>query len=129
MDKEDSPKESLAPFREAWKGTFIAAGGFKRENGAAAIKNGDADLVAYGRLWIANPDLPTRFIKNAPLNKYNRDTFYTQVGGRGRGRWMYVHGLWALRDACGALCCLFRMVVLAFHMQAVDAARRLKNMQ
>lgn len=36
-----------------------------------------ADLVAYGRLFLANPDLPTRFELDASLNKYNRETFYT----------------------------------------------------
>jgi 12-oxophytodienoic acid reductase len=35
-------------------------------------------LVAFGRLFLANPDLPKRFLLNAPLNKYNRFTFYTQ---------------------------------------------------
>uniref|UniRef100_M8BTX4 12-oxophytodienoate reductase 2 n=1 Tax=Aegilops tauschii TaxID=37682 RepID=M8BTX4_AEGTA len=38
---------------------------------------GYADLVAYGRLFLANPDLPERFRRNAPLNKYDRATFYT----------------------------------------------------
>ena len=36
-----------------------------------------ANLVAYGRLFLANPDLPKRFEVDAPLNKYNRETFYT----------------------------------------------------
>ncbi len=70
--------DSLAPFRQIWKGTFIAAGNYKRESGAEAIKDGSADVVAYGRLFLANPDLPQRFILNAPLNAYDRDTFYTQ---------------------------------------------------
>ena len=35
------------------------------------------DLVAFGRFFLANPDLPKRFKLDAPLNKYNRDTFYT----------------------------------------------------
>ncbi|XP_026411256.1 12-oxophytodienoate reductase 1-like [Papaver somniferum] len=42
-----------------------------------ADKVGHADLVAYGRLFLANPDLPKRFAIDAPLNKYDRDTFYT----------------------------------------------------
>ena len=36
------------------------------------------DLVAYGRWFLANPDLPARFCLDAPLNKYRRETFYTQ---------------------------------------------------
>ncbi|GFH22062.1 12-oxophytodienoate reductase 11 isoform A, partial [Haematococcus lacustris] len=60
-----------------FKGPFIAAGGYKRESGIKAVSSGHSDLVAFGRIWIANPDLPTRFLLNAPLNRYNRDTFYT----------------------------------------------------
>ncbi|KAL6297296.1 hypothetical protein ACE6H2_005438 [Prunus campanulata] len=75
-DKSETP-DSLLPMREAFKGTFIAAGGFDREDGNNAVAEGRADLVAYGRLFLANPDLPKRFELNAPLNKYNRETFYT----------------------------------------------------
>ncbi|KAF2296962.1 hypothetical protein GH714_013626 [Hevea brasiliensis] len=68
---------SLLPMRKAFKGTFLAAGGYDREDGNKAIAENRADLVVYGRLFLANPDLPRRFELNAPLNKYNRDTFYT----------------------------------------------------
>ncbi|CAI0396781.1 unnamed protein product [Linum tenue] len=67
---------SLLPMRQAFKGTFVAAGGFGREDGNKAVEVDHADLVAYGRLFLANPDLPRRFELDAPLNKYNRDTFY-----------------------------------------------------
>lgn len=67
---------SLLPMRKAFKGTFIAAGGYDREDGIKAIAENRADLVAYGRLFLANPDLPKRFELNAPLNKYQRETFY-----------------------------------------------------
>lgn len=69
--------ESLMPMREAFKGTFIAAGGYHRDDGNKAIAENRADLIAYGRLFLANPDLPKRFKLNAPLNQYNRETFYT----------------------------------------------------
>ena len=59
------------------QGTFMAAGGYKRENGIKAIEDGHADLIAYGRDFISNPDLPLRFALDAPLTQYNRDTFYT----------------------------------------------------
>ncbi|ONI35662.1 hypothetical protein PRUPE_1G548600 [Prunus persica] len=75
-DNSETP-DSLLPMREAFKGTFIAAGGFDREDGNNAVAEGRADLVAYGRFFLANPDLPKRFELNAPLNKYNRETFYT----------------------------------------------------
>uniref|UniRef100_A0A0D9WN92 NADH:flavin oxidoreductase/NADH oxidase N-terminal domain-containing protein n=1 Tax=Leersia perrieri TaxID=77586 RepID=A0A0D9WN92_9ORYZ len=68
----------LLPFRKQFNGTFIAAGGYDREEGNKVIADGYADLVAYGRLFLANPDLPRRFKLNAPLNKYDRSTFYIQ---------------------------------------------------
>uniref|UniRef100_A0A0E0A6S1 NADH:flavin oxidoreductase/NADH oxidase N-terminal domain-containing protein n=1 Tax=Oryza glumipatula TaxID=40148 RepID=A0A0E0A6S1_9ORYZ len=68
----------LLPFRKQFNGTFIAAGGYDREEGNKVIADGYADLVAYGRHFLANPDLPKRFAINAPLNKYNRSTFYIQ---------------------------------------------------
>ncbi|XP_077231600.1 12-oxophytodienoate reductase 2-like [Tasmannia lanceolata] len=68
---------SLLPMRKAFKGTFIAAGGYNREDGNRAIAENYADLVAYGRFFLANPDLPRRFELDAPLNKYNRNTFCT----------------------------------------------------
>ncbi|KAL3697111.1 hypothetical protein R1sor_011187 [Riccia sorocarpa] len=76
-DKPDTPEEfSCVPFKEAYSGTFIAAGGFTRESGIEAVATGRADLIAYGRIFISNPDLTRRFELNAPLNRYNRDTFY-----------------------------------------------------
>lgn len=68
----------LLPMRKAFNGTFIAAGGYDREEGNKVVDEGYADLVAYGRLFLANPDLPKRFELNASLNKYDRLTFYIQ---------------------------------------------------
>ncbi|CAH9120371.1 unnamed protein product [Cuscuta epithymum] len=73
--KCESP-HSLLPMRAAFKGTFLVAGGYGREDGNKAIAENHADLVVYGRLFLANPDLPKRFEINAPLNEYNRETFY-----------------------------------------------------
>ncbi|NEO15829.1 MULTISPECIES: alkene reductase [unclassified Moorena] len=69
-------------FRPRYSGTLITAGGYTRETGEAIIRQGDADLVAYGRWFIANPDLPLRFALNASLNPYHRPTF---TGGDERG--------------------------------------------
>ncbi|KAK9095849.1 hypothetical protein Sjap_021346 [Stephania japonica] len=74
-DRLESPY-SLRPLRNAFKGTFIAAGGYRRDEGNKAVDENYADLIAYGRLFLANPDLPKRFELDAPLNKYNRSTFY-----------------------------------------------------
>ncbi|VAH12202.1 unnamed protein product [Triticum turgidum subsp. durum] len=70
------PKRFL-PYREAFKGTFIANGGYDRGEGDKVIVEGYTDLVAFGRLFLANPDLPKRFEVGADLNKYDRMTFYT----------------------------------------------------
>ncbi|XP_050378495.1 putative 12-oxophytodienoate reductase 11 [Argentina anserina] len=74
-EKIETP-DSLVPMRKAFNGTFIASGGYDREDGNKAVAEGRADLVAFGRWFLANPDLPKRFELNAPLNKYIRETFY-----------------------------------------------------
>ncbi|KAJ4967262.1 hypothetical protein NE237_019111 [Protea cynaroides] len=76
MGEKGETTQSLLPMRKAFNGTFIVAGGYDREDGNKAIASHYADLVAYGRIFLANPDLPRRFELNAPLNKYNRGTFY-----------------------------------------------------
>ncbi|KAL5776285.1 hypothetical protein ACOSP7_009211 [Xanthoceras sorbifolium] len=68
---------SLLPMIKAFNGTFLVARGYGREDGNKAVVEGYADLIVYGRLFLVNPNLPKRFELNAPLNKYNRDTFCT----------------------------------------------------
>ncbi|XP_051202562.1 12-oxophytodienoate reductase 1-like [Lolium perenne] len=70
------PKQ-LMPYREAFKGTFIANGGFDYEEGNKVVTEGYADLVAFGRLFLANLDLLKRFEVGASLNNYEKITFYT----------------------------------------------------
>ena len=55
----------------------------QRESGIEAIKGGHADLICYGRLYLANPDFVERIKKDAPMNKYERSSFYSpdQVKG------------------------------------------------
>ncbi|XP_061987939.1 12-oxophytodienoate reductase 3-like [Rosa rugosa] len=74
---QDTDAQSMRTLREAYQGTFMASGGFTRELGMETVASGDADLVSYGRNFISNPDLVLRFKLNAPLNKYIRETFYT----------------------------------------------------
>jgi N-ethylmaleimide reductase len=62
--------------RRIFKGTYIVNGGFNAETGNAAIANGEADLVAFGVPFLANPDLPIRYATNAPLNTPDQATFY-----------------------------------------------------
>ncbi|NKJ45582.1 alkene reductase [Burkholderia sp. SG-MS1] len=73
---------SAKDLRRVFKGTIIAAGGFTAESAHRIIEAGDADLVAFGRLFISNPDLPERLHVGAPLAHYDRSTFY---GGDSRG--------------------------------------------
>uniref|UniRef100_J3KZY5 NADH:flavin oxidoreductase/NADH oxidase N-terminal domain-containing protein n=1 Tax=Oryza brachyantha TaxID=4533 RepID=J3KZY5_ORYBR len=67
----------LLPFRKVFRGKFMVNGGYDREEGERAVADGYADVGAYGRLFLANPDLPERFRRKAGLNKYDRSTFYT----------------------------------------------------
>ncbi|KAG0498453.1 hypothetical protein HPP92_002743 [Vanilla planifolia] len=67
----------LHAMRKAYNGSLITAGGYDRNEGNQVIEDGYADLVAFGRFFVANPDLPRRFELKAPLNKYDRTTFYT----------------------------------------------------
>ncbi|KAJ4790721.1 12-oxophytodienoate reductase-like protein [Rhynchospora pubera] len=68
---------SLSPMKKAFNNTFIVAGGYDREAGNKTVASSYTDLVAYGRNFLANPDLLKRFELDAPLNKYDRSTFYT----------------------------------------------------
>jgi len=68
----------LSILRDAYKGVLITNGAYDKERGNAAIQHYEADAVAYGVLFIANPDLPERFKTNAGFNEADPDTFYTQ---------------------------------------------------
>ena len=63
-----------------FRGPVIAAGGFNSDTAEASVANGDASLVAFGRHFIANPDLPKRIELGLPLNPYDRSTFYGYTG-------------------------------------------------
>ncbi len=63
--------------RKIFTGKIIAAGGFEPDTAEAVVEKGDADLVAFGRYFLANPDLPKRIRLGLPLNEYDRNTFYT----------------------------------------------------
>jgi N-ethylmaleimide reductase len=73
---------AAAQIRQFFKGRIIAAGGFNADSAEGIIAKGDADLVAFGRHFIANPDLPRRIRLKASLNPHDRATFY---GGDRRG--------------------------------------------
>jgi N-ethylmaleimide reductase len=63
--------------RKVFKGKILAAGGFEPETAEATIESGVADAVAFGRHFVANPDLPLRIREGFALTPYDRNTFYT----------------------------------------------------
>ena len=77
----DAPRTGQL-FRPLFAGKVVLAGGFDQAGAEKAIADGEADAIAFGRLFISNPDLPRRFELNAELNSYNRATFY---GGNEKG--------------------------------------------
>jgi len=63
--------------RELWAPkTLICAGGYTRETAMERAEK-DGNIIAFGRQFLANPDLPVRLMKNIPMNEPNRDTFYS----------------------------------------------------
>jgi len=68
----------LSLLRDVYKGILITNGAYDKERGDTAIQNNQADAVAFGMLFLANPDLPERFKTNSAFNKADPDTFYTQ---------------------------------------------------
>ncbi|KZT63182.1 NADH:flavin oxidoreductase/NADH oxidase [Daedalea quercina L-15889] len=76
INREVQPGESNDFLRDIWRPRrFISAGGHTRDSAFDFAERND-DLVAFGRFFISNPDLPIRIAKNLPLTKGNRDTFY-----------------------------------------------------
>ncbi len=73
---------ALDYFRARYQGILMVNGGYDRDKGNEVIAQGQADLVAYGKPFIANPDLPERLRRNAPLNDQDPATFY---GGDEKG--------------------------------------------
>ncbi|MFT7350210.1 MAG: N-ethylmaleimide reductase, partial [Candidatus Paceibacteria bacterium] len=64
-------------YRPLYHGTLMINNGFDQEKGNAVIERGDADLVAFGKPYISNPDLVERFKRNHSLADWDQDTFYT----------------------------------------------------
>jgi 2,4-dienoyl-CoA reductase-like NADH-dependent reductase (Old Yellow Enzyme family) len=97
-------RESVGPGRlgpelkRKFGGVYIANEGFSFESANYAITVGEADAVAFGKLFIANPDLPRRFALGAPLNRPDSSTFYG-FGPRGYTDYPALNGVVA--DAQG----------------------------
>jgi N-ethylmaleimide reductase len=86
MGKESAgaagPAFDLLKLRNIYRGVYITNAGYDQQRANAALAAGEADMVAFGVLFIANPDLPERFATNAPLNTPDPETFF---GGNAKG--------------------------------------------
>ncbi len=76
------PPFDLGRLRRLWRGVYMTNHGYDRAAAMRAVAEGEADLVAFGTLYIANPDLVERLRRNAPLNAPDPSTYY---GGGERG--------------------------------------------
>ncbi|MEW5942772.1 MAG: alkene reductase [Pseudomonadota bacterium] len=76
------PAFDLKVLRKIWKGVYMTNGGYDLARANAALAKDEADMVAFGVPFLANPDLPVRFAKGAPLNAPDPATFY---GGSEKG--------------------------------------------
>ena len=76
IDKGQGPI-AAEQLRKVFQGKIIAAGGFEPDTAETTIETGVADAVAFGRHFVANPDLPLRIRESFALTPYDRNTFYT----------------------------------------------------
>ncbi|MGI8466869.1 MAG: alkene reductase [Pyrinomonadaceae bacterium] len=77
---EETPETRInwhEKLRSIYNGVYFANGGFTRESGEKFLAENKADAIVYGKLFIANPDLPERFRENAWLNELNDSSFYS----------------------------------------------------
>jgi len=75
--REKVGPDSLGPhLKQAFGGVFVANEALDQQTGQQLLDEGKADVVAYGKLFIANPDLVSRFRKRAELNRPEPHTFY-----------------------------------------------------
>jgi N-ethylmaleimide reductase len=89
QNSKGSSEEDLAlsvQLRKLWKGLYVVNGGYDGPRGEEALRSGRADAVAYGRAFLANPDLPKRLQLGAALNEPDPATFY---GGGAAGYTSY----------------------------------------
>jgi 2,4-dienoyl-CoA reductase-like NADH-dependent reductase (Old Yellow Enzyme family) len=86
----DEPRQGPM-MRKAFGGTFIANQKLTKETAEGLLAKGEVDAVAFGQLYIANPDLPLRFAKNAALNSPDPETFYAS-GSEGYTDYSFLDG-------------------------------------
>lgn len=74
--EDDEVSQVFSSIREAYSGALVVNGNYDDESAKAAIEKGYADAVAFGRSFLANPDLPRRIREQLPINVPDQDTFY-----------------------------------------------------
>lgn len=77
------PESIKEKMRSSFKGTFILSGGYDKTRAEEDLKAGKGDLVAFGKPFISNPDLPYRFKSNLPLNNDLRTNLFYKPGAEG----------------------------------------------
>ncbi|MCC6545140.1 MAG: alkene reductase [Nitrospirae bacterium] len=77
MGAPEVPESVISKIRKSFGGTIIASGGLDKEKAEKILEEGKADLAAFGRAFLANPDLVNKMKNDLPLNKPDYDTFYT----------------------------------------------------
>ncbi len=70
-------RQLVPAIRRAYKGTLILNSDYLLDDASQALRSGEADAIAFGRPFLANPDLTARFAKRIPLNPADQTTFYT----------------------------------------------------
>ncbi len=82
--RENDPgaKAIINRLRKLWSGVYIANSGYDGATGEESVRIGHADAIAFGRLFLANPDLPHRLQQGLPLNVPDHNSFY---GGTEKG--------------------------------------------
>ncbi len=76
--RESLKAPRLGPtLKKEFGGAYVANEGFDFASAQAALAAGEADAVAFGKLFLANPDLPRRFVLGAPINRWNSESFYS----------------------------------------------------
>ena len=77
MGSPQLPESTVANIRSAFGGTIIVNGGLDKEKAESILMGGKADLIAFGRAYLANPDLVYKMVNDLPLNSPDEETFYT----------------------------------------------------
>jgi N-ethylmaleimide reductase len=83
FDQANLSDELIFRIRDVFRGTLILCGGFDKRTAEAALASGRGDMIAFGRPYIANPDLVERLENDWPLAEADPSSFYTRDGEKG----------------------------------------------